>query len=111
TVVLVADDVPAWVLLLPVPLLVLGLLAGADRFRGLGHRLTEHHLVVGAPRVSRHRHLLLRPGIIGWKLRQTWFQRRAGLVTLVATTAAGEKTYAVVDLTERDAVPLADAAV
>ncbi len=28
-------------------------------------------------------------GVIGWHLRQSWFQRRRGLATLVATTAAG----------------------
>lgn len=102
---------PWWIALLPLPFLVLGVVIGTDRFRGLGHLLTEHHLVIGAPRVNRHRNLLLRRGIIGWKLEQTWFQRRTGLVTLVATTAAGEKTYALVDLTEDAAVPLADQAV
>jgi putative membrane protein len=100
----------AWVLLLPLGLLPLVVAGAVDRYRGLGHLLTTHHLVIGMPKVNRHRHLLLRRGIIGWKLRQTWFQRRAGLVTLVATTAAGEKSYPLIDLLETAAVPLADAA-
>jgi putative membrane protein len=37
-------------------------------------------------------------GIIGWNLRQTFFQRRAGLATLTATTAAGRQRYAVTDV-------------
>jgi putative membrane protein len=84
---------------------------GRDRFRGLGHLLTEHHLVASEPRVSRHRNLLLRRGIIGWRIEQSFFQRRADLVTLVATTAAGEKEYAIVDLHEDRATALADEAV
>ena len=30
--------------------------------------------------------------VIGWNLRSTWFQRRAGLTTLVATTAGGRQS-------------------
>ncbi len=32
--------------------------------------------------------------------QQSWFQRRAGLVTLVATTAAGHQAYAAIDIPE-----------
>ena len=52
-----------------------------------------------------------RTGIIGWNLQQSWFQRRAGLVTLVATTAAGSQAYAAVDVPEHLAIALADEAV
>ena len=37
-------------------------------------------------------------GIIGWTVRQTWFQRRAGVATLVAATAAGTKRYVLIDV-------------
>jgi putative membrane protein len=31
-------------------------------------------------------------------VRQSWFQRRAGVATLVAATAAGVKAYRVIDV-------------
>jgi putative membrane protein len=55
--------------------------------------------------------VLLREGIIGWNVHQTYFQRRAGLVTLTATTAAGKQGYRVYDVPEPVATMVADAAV
>lgn len=98
---------PWWVVLpalLPLP--VAALLA-ADRYRRLGHGLTEDHLVVRSGSLRGRRDVLQRSGIIGWNVRQSWFQRRAGLVTLVATTAAGQQAYAAVDIPEAQAVALA----
>ena len=83
----------------------------ADRYAGLGHALTDHHLVVRSGSFQGHRDALQRTGIIGWNIRQTFFQRRAGLVTLCATTAAGRQAYHAVDLPEDVAIALADAAV
>jgi hypothetical protein len=40
--------------------------------------------------------------------RQSYFQRRAGVVTLTATTAAGRQSYSVTDLGEGQAQTLAD---
>jgi putative membrane protein len=88
-------------------------LAGAalahDRSRRLGHALTPHHLVLRASSLRGRRDALQRDGIIGWNLEQTWFQRRAGLATLVATTSAGKQAYRALDVPERDAVALARA--
>jgi len=42
--------------------------------------------------------------IIGWNFRSTWFQRRAGLTTLSATTAGGSQSVTAVDVPEPDAV-------
>lgn len=103
--------VPWWVTPVALALVPIAVLVGLDRYRGLGHLLTVHHLVAGSPRVNRQRHLLLRQGIIGWKVQQSWFQRRARLVTLVATTAAGNKNYAIVDVAEDLGTALADRAV
>jgi len=47
------------------------------------------------------------PGVIGWNLRSTWFQRRAGLATLVATTAGGRQAVTVLDVPDEAAVRLA----
>jgi putative membrane protein len=82
-----------------------------DRHRRLGHGLTDDHLVVRSGTLRGRRDILQRSGIIGWNVQQSWFQRRAGLVTLVATTAAGQQAYAAVDIPVEQAVALADAAV
>ena len=79
-------------------------------YRHLGHALAPDHLVSGAGALQRTRTVLERDGIIGWVVRQSWFQRRSGLATLVATTAAGPEQVVVVDVPLADAVRLADAA-
>jgi putative membrane protein len=58
----------------------------------------------------RRRYALAREGIIGWNLEQSFFQRRAGLSTLTATTAAGHQRYAVPDVDLQEALRLADEA-
>ena len=42
--------------------------------------------------------MLVREGVIGWNLRQSLFQRRAGVVTLEATTAGGRQRYPLPDV-------------
>jgi putative membrane protein len=66
--------------------------------------------VTRAGSLVRRRSMLACDGIIGWNLRQSFFQRRAGLATLVATTAAGRQGYAVLDIPLEEAVRLADRA-
>jgi uncharacterized membrane protein YdbT with pleckstrin-like domain len=63
----------------------------ADRARALGHRVDERWLVARAGSLERRRDCIATAGIIGWTVRQTLFQRRAGVATLVAATAAGVK--------------------
>ena len=70
-----------------------------DRAGALGHALTPRHLVTRQGSFDRRRVALDRSGIVGWTVRQSFFQRRAGVVTLIATTAAGAQHYDVVDLT------------
>jgi putative membrane protein len=85
-------------------------LLAVDRYRGLGHALTVHHLVTRTAGLRRRTVALQRDGVIGWTFRQTVFQRRAGLVTAEAVTAAGRGGYPVLDVAAGDAVALADAA-
>ena len=86
-------------LLVVVPLLLIGAVAlGRDRYRSLGHAVTADHLVTRHGSLDRQRVVLDRDGIIGWTVRRSFFQRRAGLATLVATTAAGEQHYDIVDV-------------
>ena len=105
-----AQHGPAWVwagsfLLLPVAALV-----AADRYRSLGHRLAGEWLVTRTGSLSRRRSIIRTDAIIGWRIHQTWFQRRLGLMTLTATTAAGQQHYSVRDVPVRTGLAIAVAA-
>lgn len=88
-----------------------GLLLARDRARRLGHGLTDRYLVMRTHSLRGRLTVLEREGIIGWNIAQTWFQRRVGLVTLVATTAAGRQGYVLIDVPEETAIAAAAAAV
>ena len=83
----------------------------ADRARSLGHALTERHFVARSGSLYRQRQALETTAIIGWNFRSTWFQRRAGLTTLSATTAGGSQSVTALDVPEPDAVAVASTAV
>lgn len=79
-----------------------------DRYRNLGHAVTDGYLVTRSGSVVRRRSALRADAVIGWNLHSTYFQRRAGLTTVVATTAAGAQGYRVLDLGHDDAMLMAD---
>jgi putative membrane protein len=101
---------PAWAPVVALLALPGAVALAADRARSLGHAVTGGHLVVRQGSVVRRRCALARDGIIGWHLRQSVFQRRAGLVTVIATTAAGRQHYSLPDVPVAASVPLVDAA-
>jgi putative membrane protein len=104
------DIVPAWVWQASL-LLVPGAIAlAADRYRALGHAITDRVLVTRLGSVRRRRAMIKCDGIIGWNVHRSFFQRRAGLATLVATTAAGRQGYRVQDVAHGPALRLADQA-
>jgi putative membrane protein len=92
-------------------LIPLAIPLGLDRYRSLGHTLTDTYLVTRFGSLVRRRCALSRRSVIGWNLRATYFQRRLGLSTLTATTAAGRQRYRVTDLDSDASIALADAAV
>ena len=102
---------PNWTWQVALGLLPLAVLQGWDRYRSLGHGLTEHYLLARSGSAVRETVALQRNGIIGWAISRSFFQRRAGLVTISATTAAGDGAYHVIDVGEQDGLALADAAV
>jgi len=110
-VLAVTTPVDWWVVLPALLGIPVALALAVDRYRRLGHGLTEGYLVVRSGSLRGRRDVLQRSGIIGWNVQQSWFQRRAGLVTLVATTAAGHQAYAAIDIPENLAIALADTAV
>jgi putative membrane protein len=99
-----------WLALPALATLPVAALLAADRYRSLGHAIAGDFLVTRAGSIYRRRDLLECDGIIGWNLRQTLFQRRAGLSTLTATTAAGRQQYSVTDVPLPLALSLADRA-
>jgi putative membrane protein len=99
-----------WWLTLALAALVVGAGLAHDRWLGLGHALVEGHLVARSGSLDRRREALHTPSVIGWNLRATWFQRRAGLTDLVATTAGGRQRVEVIDLDEERATALAASA-
>ena len=86
----------AWVVVAALALCCAGL--AADRVRALGHRVDDRWLVARAGSLERRRDCIAAEGIICWTVRQTFFQRRAGVATLIAATAAGTKHYQVIDV-------------
>lgn len=92
-------SVPAPLAVAGVILVVVGACALAeDRYRGLGHAVVAGHLVTRSGSIDRQRVCLEAEGVIGWTVQQTFFQRRAGLATVVAATPAGSGRYAVIDI-------------
>jgi len=94
----VFDAVPPWAWALPAAAAVAGALLAADRVRALGHRIGDGWLVARAGSLQRRRDCIAAAGIVGWTVRQTLFQRRAGVATLIAATAAGVKRYELIDV-------------
>jgi putative membrane protein len=90
--------VPAWAWVCCAVLGVVGVFLAADRARALGHRAGDGWLVARSGSLHRRRDCIAAGGVIGWTVRQTFFQRRAGVATLVAATAAGVKSYRVLDV-------------
>ena len=99
---LISGSYGGW-LLAPVLLAIAAGLA-ADRADSLGHTLAAGYLVSRFGSLVRRRSALATDGVIGWTWRSSPFQRRAGLVTLVATTAAGRQSYRIQDVPDEVAL-------
>jgi putative membrane protein len=90
--------VPVWVWPAWIAVTAWCALLAVDRIGALGHRVHDGWLVVRSGSVERRRDCLATAGIISWTVRQTPFQRRAKVATLVAATAAGVKRYPLIDV-------------
>ncbi|MEO3871470.1 PH domain-containing protein [Nonomuraea sp. B12E4] len=101
----------AWVWLVPALALAAGLRLAVSSAGSLGHALGDRHLISRSGAIVRHTVALDRGGISGWTIRESFFQRRSGLLTVSATTAAGKGSYDVVDVGRGDGLELAAHAV
>lgn len=108
----VADaDWPWWATgVIVVAFIALWFGAATLRYRNLGHALTERHLVAQSGALTQDRIVLEIDGIVGWRIRQGFFDRRLGLAQLRATTAAGDEFVLVRDVPLTIAVSLAQRA-
>ena len=97
-IALLVWSAPTWAWVVWVPVTLCCALLAADRSRSLGHRVGDGWLVARTGSLQRRRDCISTPGIIGWTVRQTLMQRRAGVATLIAATAAGVKHYQVIDV-------------
>ncbi|MCX5344297.1 PH domain-containing protein [Streptomyces atratus] len=91
--------------------LPVGVFLARDAYRGLGHAISGDYLVVRSGTVRRSTAALERAGVIGWTVRQTYFQRRSGVLSLTATTAAGAGAYTAYDVDASEGLDFASEAV
>ncbi|WP_405809037.1 PH domain-containing protein [Streptomyces sp. NBC_00210] len=82
-----------------------------DAYRSLGHGISGGYLLARSGTVRRATVALQRGGVIGWTVKQSLFQRRAGVLNLTATTAAGAGAYSVYDAAEGEGLEFAAEAV
>ncbi|HEX6743314.1 MAG TPA: PH domain-containing protein [Solirubrobacteraceae bacterium] len=99
---------PWWLPVAALALLPIAVALAADRYRSLGHAVADGRLVAAHGSLVRRRAAVAAEGIIGWNVGRSFFQRRAGLATLTATTAAGEQHYDVQDVEIGEALRVAE---
>ncbi|MFC5750046.1 PH domain-containing protein [Actinomadura rugatobispora] len=86
---------------------VLAVPLGIDRYRQLGHATDGVRLTLRSGSLRRRQVVVDHDAVIGWRLRQSPFQRRLGLATLDAAVGAGEGGYPALDMAEGDAIAFA----
>lgn len=69
-----------------------------DNSHGLGHAVTGGVVALRKGSLLRRTDVLARDGILGWNVRRSPLQRRAGLATLVVTTAGGGGAFRLPDV-------------
>ncbi len=102
---------PVWVLVVAVVVACAAIPLGIDRYHSLGHALIADYLITRYGTLVRRRSALHTDSVIGWNIRRSYFQRRVGLASLTATTAAGRQRYRITDISDTEAIAFADATV
>jgi putative membrane protein len=99
-----------WVPAVGVALTVLGVPVGLGRYAALGHAAGAGSFTVRSGWLVREQAVLQRRAVVGWQVRQSPFQRQAGLATVIACVGAGRGGYAAIDLAADDVAPFTAAA-
>jgi putative membrane protein len=79
-------------------LTALGVPIGLGRYASLGHAAGAGSFTVRSGWLVREQAVLQRRAVVGWQVRQSYFQRRAGLATVLACVGAGRGGYAAIDV-------------
>lgn len=85
----------------------LGIPLGIDRYRSLGHAAEGDAFAVRSGSLVRQTTVMQRRAVVGWKIQQSYFQKRAGVSTVTALVGAGAGAYAALDANSADALDLA----
>jgi putative membrane protein len=88
-------------------LTVLGVPLGIDRYRSLGHASDGGAFAVRSGSFIRQTTVMEQRAVVGWKVQQSFFQRRAGVASVTALVGAGVGAYSALDAAEADALDLA----
>ncbi|TYP83827.1 PH domain-containing protein [Blastococcus xanthinilyticus] len=95
------------VLAVGIALTLLGIPLARGYYTALGHTTGPRSFSVRRGWLMREQAVLERRAVVGWQVRQTLFQRRAGLATVTACVGAGSGGYAAVDMAATDAAGFA----
>ncbi|MEY9969388.1 putative membrane protein [Streptacidiphilus sp. MAP12-16] len=87
------------------------ILLALDAYRTLAHGITGRYLVARSGTFAHRTVALQCEGVIGWTVSSSIFQRRSGLLTLTASTAAGRGAYRIRDVTVTEGLAFAEEAV
>jgi putative membrane protein len=99
-----------WLLPAGAALTALGVPLGWARYAALGHAAGPLSFAVRSGWLVREHTVLQRRAVVGWQVRQTVVQRRAGLVTVRACVGAGRGGYPAVDMAAEETAAFARAA-
>ena len=91
-----------WLLVVGLVLLALGVPLGLGRYAALGHATGPGSFSVRSGWLVREQAVLQRRAVVGWQVRQSFFQRRNGLATALACVGAGRGGYAAIDMAAGD---------
>ncbi|MEU3764720.1 PH domain-containing protein [Amycolatopsis keratiniphila] len=104
------DFLPSWMWQVALGLVPFAALVGWDRYRNLGHAIVGRYLVSRSGSLARATVAIRREGLTGVVVSRSFFQRRAGLITVTAPIAAGKGGYQVVDVGESAGLAMAERA-
>lgn len=100
--VLVAVGAVRWPLAVGLVLTALGVPLGLGRYAALGHVAGPRSFSVRGGWLVREQAVLERRAVVGWRVRQSFFQRRQGLATVTACVGAGRGGYTALDMAADD---------
>jgi putative membrane protein len=96
-----------WLLVAGAVLTALGVPLGLARYAALGHTAGPRSFAVRSGWLVQEHTVLQRRAVVGWQVRQTVVQRRAGLATLRACVGAGRGGYPTVDMAAEETAAFA----